>query len=89
MNHYLIAYDISLAKNRRKIAKIVYGLALGGQKSALETVLSSRNAQNLSSELALYIDEESDKVNIVKVMPKAIMLGKAKQLHFNEGAIII
>ena len=89
MNHYLIAYDISLAKNRRKIAKIVYSLALGGQKSALETVLSSRNAQNLSSELALYIDEESDKVNIVKVMPKAIMLGKAKQLHFNEGAIII
>jgi len=89
MNHYLIAYDISMNKRRRKVAKAVYALALGGQKSALETILSTRDVWSLTSELKLYIDESIDKVNIIKVKPKAILLGKARQLNFNEGAIII
>lgn len=89
MFHYVIAYDVSSAKRRRKIAKLVYSLALGGQKSALETVMNSRNAALTYQEIELLIDPDVDKINIIKVLPKAILLGKARQLNFNEGAIII
>ena len=89
MAHYLVAYDIFKNSRRRKVAKLVYSLALGGQKSALETVLSKREADHLRGELELLIDGQEDKVNIIQVMPKAILLGMAKQLNFNEGVIII
>lgn len=87
--HYIICYDIHDSKRRRIVAKIVYNLALGGQKSALESVLTSREMENLSQELFTKIKAREDKINVIEVMPHAILLGRAKQLDYNEGAIII
>jgi len=89
MPHYLIAYDVKNSKRRRRTAKIAYAYALGGQKSALESILDSREPDYLAEELYVKIKPEEDKVNIIKVMPKAILLGRAKQLDFTEGAIIL
>ncbi|MEA1918344.1 MAG: CRISPR-associated endonuclease Cas2 [Campylobacterota bacterium] len=87
--HYLICYDVSDAKRRRKVAKIVYALALGGQKSALETVLNPREVEDASQEIFTKIKVSEDRVNVIKVKPRAILLGRAKQLTYDEGAIII
>ena len=87
--HYLIAYDVKSAKRRRQIAKIAYSYALGGQKSALESVLEKRDPDILAERLYTKIKPQEDKVNIIRVMPKAILLGRAKQLDFSEGIILL
>ena len=87
--HYIICYDVSDSKRRRKIAKIVYNIALGGQKSALESVMTSNEMENLSQELFTKIKPREDRINVIEVMPHAILLGRAKQLNYNDGAIII
>ena len=87
--HYIIAYDVKSNKRRRRCAKVAYSYALGGQKSALESVLESSELPVLSDELLDSIDPKEDRVNVIKVMPKAILLWKAKQLHFEDGSIII
>jgi CRISPR-associated endonuclease Cas2 len=87
--HYIIAYDVKSNKRRRRCAKVAYSYAFGGQKSALESVLDSSELSILSDELLDSIDPKEDRVNVIKVMPKAILLGKAKQLHFQNGSIII
>lgn len=89
MSHFLIAYDVKNNRRRRRTAKIAYAYALGGQKSALESILDRNEPDYLAEELYTKIKPQEDKVNIIKVMPKAILLGRAKQLDFSEGAIII
>ncbi len=89
MYHYLVAYDVSKPSRRRKIAKSVYAHALGGQKSALEAPLSDREADRLAQELFIKLDARTDKVNIIRVDPKAILLGRATQLNYNDGVIFI
>jgi len=87
--HFLIAYDVKSSKRRRRCAKVAYSYALGGQKSALESILESNDLPTLSDELLDSIDPKEDRINVIKVMPKAILLGKAKQLYFEDGSIII
>ena len=87
--HYLIAYDVADNKRRRRTAKIAYSYALGGQKSALESIFDGNEAHSVAQELYIKIDPHKDRINVVKVMPKAILLGRAKQLDFSEGAIIL
>lgn len=89
MPHFLIAYDVKNNKRRRRTAKVAYSYALGGQKSALESILDRREPDYLAEELYTKIKPQEDRVNIIKVMPKAILLGRAKQLDFSEGTIII
>lgn len=86
---YLVAYDVTNSKRRRRVAKEVYAVALGGQKSALESVLDERDADRLAERLFVRCKPEEDRIHIVKVMPKAILLGHATQIDFDEGAIIL
>ncbi len=88
-HHYVIAYDIMDNKRRRKCAKAAYSFAFGGQKSALETVLPPSELEVLFDELLDAIDPEEDRVHVVRVMPKAILFGKARQLDYEAGAILL
>ena len=87
--HYVIAYDVKDNKRRRKCAKTAYGYAFGGQKSALESVLDKSDLSVVSDELLDSIDPEEDRVHVVRVLPRAILMGRAKQLDFEEGVILI
>jgi len=89
MSYYLIAYDVRNAKRRRRVAKVVYEIALGGQKSALESILSYKQVNVLTQKLSKKIKKEVDCVNIVKVASHAILLGRAQQLKCSNGAIVI
>ena len=86
---YLVCYDVSNAKRRRKVAKIVYSVALGGQKSALHSVLSSTEAEHIAQEIFVKIKPTEDRVNLIKVAAKPMLLGCAQQLHYNNAVIVI
>ncbi len=87
--HFVIAYDIVDNKRRRKCAKVAYGYAFGGQKSALETVLKKGEVQVVSDELLDCIDPDEDRINLVCVKPNAILMGRAKQLNYDDGVIVV
>jgi len=88
-HHYVIAYDVVSSKRRRKCAEVAYGYAFGGQKSAVEALLEECELPVVADELLDGIDPKEDRVNVVKVLPKAILFGVAKQLEYDGGAIII
>jgi CRISPR-associated endonuclease Cas2 len=88
-SHYVIAYDVKNNKRRRKCAKVAYGYALGGQKSALESLFEKKELPVVLDELLDCIEPKEDRVHVVKVMPRAILLGRARQLHFDEGTIVV
>ncbi|WP_151899675.1 CRISPR-associated endonuclease Cas2 [Sulfurimonas sp. NW15] len=88
MQNFLIIYDIFDKKRLPKIKKIAYSYALGGQKSALEAPLDKSLMTSLIKELEDILEDE-DKVNIVKVANKTILLGKAKQVAFEKNGVII
>ena len=87
--YYLVAYDVVDNRRRRRTAKVAYSYALGGQKSALETILDEGEKRELIEALSRRIDEEEDRVHLLRVRPRAILLGRAKQLDFRDGAILI
>lgn len=89
MPHFLVAYDIVKSSRRVKVAKLVYSYALGGQKSALEVPVSSGEAQGLAREIEARIDTKTDKVNLIRVEDKAILLGCASQLKYDDGMILL
>jgi CRISPR-associated protein Cas2 len=89
MKLYLVCYDITDQKRLRKIRKIAYGYAFGGQKSAIESYLDAKSLKRLRNKLLSHIDPNSDKINIVEVHPDPILLGKAKRLSFEKGAIVV
>ncbi len=89
MSNFLVAYDIVESKRRVKVAKLVYGYALGGQKSALEISVSLTEVKEIATMLSEKIDEETDRVNIIAVAENAILLSTATQLHYEEGMIIL
>ncbi len=89
MSNYLVAYDIVQSKRRVRVAKLVYGYALGGQKSALEVPVTLSEIKKIADELIDDIDSETDKVNIIKVADEAILLGTATQIEYEEGMILL
>ena len=89
MTLHLICYDIADPKRLAKVRKVAYGYAFGGQKSAVESYLTSKKLKKLLQEFLPLIDPEVDRINIIKVHKKAILLGKAKQLDFDKGTIVI
>ncbi len=89
MSHFLVAYDVTKSKRRVQVAKLVYGYALGGQKSALEVPADQTDIQKIVSELKEKIDFETDKVNIVKVEKNAILLGTASQIEYENGMVLL
>ncbi|QCT93641.1 CRISPR-associated endonuclease Cas2 [Caminibacter mediatlanticus TB-2] len=85
---YLIAYDIVDNKRRRKIQKLVYSYAFGGQKSALECLINKKEAIEIAKKLSKIIDLEKDRCHIIKV-EKFIYLRSAKEITFKNGDIIL
>ncbi|NPA88511.1 MAG: CRISPR-associated endonuclease Cas2 [Epsilonproteobacteria bacterium] len=85
---YLIAYDISDPKRRRKVQKIAYSYALGGQKSAVEALLKKSEIFEVARQISAKMDLENDRAHIVKVK-KFIFLGTAKEITFDKGDIVI
>lgn len=89
MANFLIAYDVVESKRRVKVAKVVYSYALGGQKSALEIPVTLKEVNEIADDLLEKIDEDTDRVNIIPVEEKAILLGMASQVIYDEGMIIV
>ena len=85
---YLIGYDVINPKRRSKIRKIAYSYAFGGQKSALEAILNKKEVFDLAKKLSVKMDLSKDRAHIVKVK-KFLYLGKAKEITFKNGDIII
>ena len=85
---YLIAYDVSDNKRRRKVQKLVYSYAFGGQKSAVECLISRSEAENIASKISRMINLSKDRCHIIKV-EKFIYLRSAKEISFRNGDIII
>lgn len=88
MKNYLISYDIFDDKRLAKVRKTVYGYALSGQKSALETPLSHRYMTNLVYKLAIHCENE-DMVNFICYINEPIHLCKASPIHRTKNGIII
>lgn len=88
MHNYIIAYDIPDKKRLVKVRKIAYSYALGGQKSAVEAPLDEKLMKSLVRELE-NIMEDDDKINIIRVTKNPILLGKAKNLSFENNGVII
>ncbi|MDA3057097.1 CRISPR-associated endonuclease Cas2 [Campylobacter sp. VBCF_05 NA6] len=88
MKTYLICYDISDEKRARKVRKIAYSYALGGQKSALVAPLSQCDLQSLWYFLSKVIAPE-DKINIIEVGARALILGKELPLEYEKEGIIV
>ena len=88
MHDFLIAYDIFGPKRLRKVKEIVYSYSLGGQKSAIEAPLDKQDLKMLITELSSYIDKE-DKINIIKVIDKPILLGRASHIAYERNGVII
>jgi len=89
MSSFLVAYDIVQSKRRVRVAKLVYGYALGGQKSALEVPVTLSEIKKIANELIDEIDSDTDKVNIIKVADEAVLLGTATQIEYEEGMILL
>ncbi|WP_456488750.1 CRISPR-associated endonuclease Cas2 [Caminibacter pacificus] len=85
---YLIAYDVSDLKRRKKVQKVAYSYAFGGQKSAVEALLNKKDLFELAKKISAKIDLEKDRVHIVKVK-KFIFLGTAFEFSFDKGDIVI
>ena len=87
--NYFLAYDIEDDKRRRRVADIAYSYALGGQKSALEMVLTLADVKSLMQSIDSEIDCHRDRVHIVSVADDVILIGKAKKIKYKEGVILI
>jgi CRISPR-associated protein Cas2 len=86
---YLICYDIADKKRLYKVRKTIFPLAIGGQKSALLTILSYNEVKKLLKKLNNIINKNEDKINIIEVFDNPISLGKNFDIKFEDGAIII
>jgi len=89
MRLYIVAYDICEPKRLARVRKVAYGYAFGGQKSALECYLDRKTLREIIHKLENEMNLQTDKLNIIQVDQKAILLGKAKQLPFDKGTIIL
>ena len=85
---YLIAYDVSDNKRRRKVQKLVYSYAFGGQKSAVECLINKSEAEEIARKISRIIDLSIDRCHIIRV-EKFIYLRSAKEITFDRGEIII
>ncbi len=88
MKNFLVAYDILDKRRLNKVRRVSYSYTIGGQKSALETPLDKKLTKELLKQLKQYIKKE-DKINIVRVLEKPILLGKASQISYENNGVII
>ncbi|KIM13082.1 MAG: hypothetical protein KU38_02335 [Sulfurovum sp. FS08-3] len=88
MQNFLVAYDIYNPKRLYKVRKLLYSYALSGQKSALEMPLTHILCREMIQQLEPLIENE-DRVNVIKIVGKPILLGKAETLEYHKGVIIV
>jgi len=88
MKNYIIAYDILNVKRAYRIRKLVYDYASGGQKSALELLLSRNELKELLRLLKPLLADE-DCVNIIEVDRNFMLFGKADVLKYDKGVIVV
>lgn len=83
---FLIGYDISLPRRRRRALKVVKGQAVGGQKSLYECWLTAGELQQAMQALRNVIDPVTDRVMFVRLDPRATLhtLGVAVPPHDGE-----
>lgn len=86
---YLLCYDIMDEKRLYRVRKRAYPLALGGQKSALETHMTPSDARRALAHLAKFIDDDIDRLHIIPVASHPRNLGAAFEITFDQGAIIL
>lgn len=67
---YLASYDISDDKKRRAALYIVRQYATGGQKSVHECWLTEQERNDLMCDLAVLIDDATDRVLILRLDPR-------------------
>ena len=68
---FIIAYDISSNRRRRRALKAVKGHAVGGQKSLYECWMTAGELQQAMAALRLLIDPVTDRVVLVRLDPRA------------------
>ncbi len=88
MKFFLVAYDIFDNKRRYSVAKVIEAYKLEGQKSSWETPLDRKSMRSMVQELEKIVLKE-DKINIVAVVGKPILLGIAKSVEAQKGGIVI
>jgi len=86
--NYLICYDIISSKRRRKVKKIAYSYAIGGQKSAVEAPLDEKMLKELVKKLNKLL-KKGDKVNIIEYHDEPLCIGKADFIRFDGGVILL
>lgn len=68
---FLVGYDISSHRLRRRARALVKGTAVGGQKSLYECWLTHGELQQLLAALRALIDPVTDRVALVRLDPRA------------------
>lgn len=68
---FLVGYDISSNRRRRRALKVVKGQAVGGQKSLYECWLTAGELQQAMAALRRLIDPATDRVLFVRLDPRA------------------
>jgi len=88
MKDYIITYDIFNPKRAYKIRKLIYSYAFSGQKSLLELILNRRDLKDILKLLKPLL-EDNDAINIIEIEKNPMLFGKAKNLKYDNGVIII
>lgn len=70
---FIVGYDISSAKRRRRALKAVKGHAIGGQKSLYECWLTAGELQGAMHTLRNLIKPSEDRVVFVRLDPRATL----------------
>jgi len=86
--NYLVCYDIADKKRLRKVRKVAYSYALGGQKSAVEAPLTPKTLKELVEKLDKLL-HDNDKVNIIAFEGEPLCYGKADFIAFDKGVILL
>jgi CRISPR-associated protein Cas2 len=80
MRHlFLVGYDISCHRQRRRALQAIKGNAIGGQKSLYECWLTSAELQTVMATLKGLMDPDTDRAVFVRLDTRATVhtLGKA------------
>jgi CRISPR-associated protein Cas2 len=61
---YLVAYDITDQTRLSRVRHFLKGYSTGGQKSVYECFLTKSELNQVSQELKVLIDEETDRIHV-------------------------
>lgn len=87
---FLVGYDISINRNRRRALRNVKTHALGGQKSFYECWLTVGELHELMAHLRARINTSTDKVIFIRLdaRSQSICVGQAEEIHSGDYFLI-